>query len=256
MIGTLVTRKKTRNTLSFVIPAYNEEKTLEEIVEKVLKVKLPENMKKELIIINDCSKDRTLKIATDLAKKHPEIKALTNTTNLGKTPSVKKGILETTGDLVIIQDADSEYDPGEVADLVELLLEENLDVVYGDRFGKKNKVIYVHNYAGNKFLSFVSNLFTYPRIKVWIPDVEVCYKLIDGPIARKIAPHIQSDRFGLEPEITARLSRYKKRGRHLKFGVVPISYDARTIAEGKTMRAFRDGTKALVEIIYYNVFAT
>ena len=129
-----------------------------------------------------------------------------------------------------------------------------LDVVYGNRFGKKNKVIYWQNYFGNKSLSIFSNLFTYPRIKTWIPDMEVCYKLINGNAARRIAEQIVSkSTFGLEPEITAKLSRYKVNKKHLKFGVVPISYYPRTLAEGKKMHAIKDGIKALKEILRFNL---
>ncbi len=240
--------------LTFVMPVYNEEKTLNQIVDIVLKVKLPDNFEKEVVIVNDGSKDKSWEIMQDLAKKHEEIKVFTNERNLGKTPTVKKGIVESTGDLVVIQDADLEYDPNEVVDLLKLMDEKNLDVVYGNRFGKKNKVIYWQNYFGNKMLTLFSNLFTYPRIRVWIPDMEVCYKLTRGEIFREVGSKIHAtSNFGFEPEITAKLSKYKLNGKHLKFGVVPITYKPRSMAEGKKMKAFKDGFKALVEIIKYNL---
>ena len=242
--------------LSLVIPAYNESKTLEKLIRKVMSVNLPGEMKKEVIIINDCSKDDTLEIAKRMQRTYREIKVLSNSRNLGKSQSVRKGILKTTGSQVIIQDADLEYEPKEIVELVGLMLAKNLDVVYGNRFGVKNRIIYLHYYLGNKFISFVSNIFTFPRIHVWIPDVEVCYKLMDGKVARAVAKKIVSkSTFGLEPEITARLSKYKRKGRHLLFGVVPISYKARKISEGKKIRAFRDGFKALGEIIIFNVLS-
>lgn len=236
------------------MPVYNEEKTLREIVDIVLKVKLPFDLEKEIVMVNDGSKDKSWEIMQDLAKKHEEIKVFTNERNLGKTPTVKKGIIESTGDLVVIQDADLEYDPNEVVDLLKLMDEKNLDVVYGNRFGKKNKVIYWQNYFGNKMLTLFSNLFTYPRIRVWIPDMEVCYKLTRGQIFREVGSKIHAtSNFGFEPEITAKLSKYKLNGKHLKFGIVPITYKPRSMAEGKKMKAFKDGFKALKEIVKYNL---
>lgn len=241
-------------TLSLVIPVYNEEKTLEILVQKVLAVSLPKNISKEIILVNDGSKDKSGEIMDQLAKKYPEIKSYHNQKNAGKTQTVKNGISYTTGDYVVIQDADLEYEPNELVDLLNLMLEKNLDVVYGNRFGKKNKVVYWQNYIGNKALSFFSNIFTYPRIKVYIPDMEVCYKMTKGDIARELGSTIKStSKFGLEPEITAKLSKYKLNDKHLKFGIVPISYYPRTIAEGKKMSAFSDGLKALKEIIQYNL---
>ncbi len=244
-----------KNTLlSIVIPAYNEEKTLEELVNRVLKVKFPEDIDTEIIIVNDGSQDNTGKIAKSLDKKHKNIKAFDNAENSGKSQTVRNGLLKTKGDIVVIQDADFEYDPNELVDLLNLMRENNLEVVYGNRFGKKNKVIYWQNYIGNKFLSLVSNVFTYPRIGVWLPDMEVCYKMIKGDIARKLGEEIVSTTmFGLEPEITAKLSQYTIEKRRLKFGVVPISYLPRSIKEGKKMKAFNDGFKAIVEIIKFNL---
>lgn len=242
--------------LSLVIPAWNEEKTLEELVRKVLAVKLPYNLEKEIVIVNDGSKDATGEIINKLDKEYKEIKGYHNEKNSGKTQTVRNGILKSTGELLIIQDADFEYDPQEIPDLLKLMFEKDLDVIYGNRFGKKNKVIYWQNYIGNKSLSIFSNFFTYPRIKVWIPDMEVCYKLMKGDIARELAQNITAkSTFGLEPEITAKLSKYidEKTGKHLKFGIVPISYYPRSIAEGKKMKAFKDGFKALKEIIYFNL---
>lgn len=241
--------------LSFVIPIYNEEKTLKEIVEKVLNLELPKKLEKEVILVNDGSKDSSAEIMTELEKKYSEVRIFHNEKNSGKSQTVKNGLNYTTGDLVVIQDADFEYEPTEIIELVNLYFESNLDVVYGNRFGKKNEIIYLKNYIGNRFLSFLSNLFTYPRIRVWIPDMEVCYKLVTGEIFREVGATIESkSTFGLEPEITAKLSRYKKQDRsRLKFGIVPISYKARTIEEGKKMHALKDGFKALVEIIKFNL---
>lgn len=240
--------------LSIVIPAYNEEKTLEELVGRVVNILLPENFQKEIIIVNDGSKDRTREIMQNLAAKDPEIQAIQNERNMGKSQTVRNGLLKTTGEYVVIQDADLEYEPNEIPQLLHLMIDKDLDVVYGNRFGKKNKVIYWQNYLGNKFVTAVSNIFTYPRLKTWIPDMEVCYKLMKGDVIRDIAQNIESkSNFGLEPEITAKLSKYKLNGKHLKFGIVPISYFPRSIAEGKKMKAFEDGFKAIKEILLYNI---
>lgn len=242
-------------TLSLVIPIWNEEKTLEILVQKVLQVNFPEGINTEIILVNDGSKDKSGEIMDELARKHENIKSYHNEKNSGKTQTVKNVLSYTTGDYVVIQDADLEYEPAELAEMMQLMIEKDLDVVYGNRFGKKNKVVYWQNYIGNRALSFFSNIFTYPRIKVFIPDMEVCYKMMRGDVARELGKTIEStSRFGLEPEITAKLSKYKINGKHLKFGVVPISYYPRTLAEGKKMNAINDGLKALKEIIQYNIF--
>lgn len=241
-------------TLSLVIPIWNEEKTLEILVQKVLQVNFPEGINTEIILVNDGSKDKSGEIMDELARKHQNIKSYHNEKNSGKTQTVKNGLSYTTGDYVVIQDADLEYEPAELAEMMQLMINKELDVVYGNRFGKKNKVVYWQNYIGNRALSFFSNIFTYPRIKVFIPDMEVCYKMMRGNVARELGKTIEStSRFGLEPEITAKLSKYKINGKHLKFGVVPISYYARTLAEGKKMNAINDGIKALKEILQYNL---
>lgn len=240
--------------LSIIIPVYNEEKTLMELVNSVLDVKLIGNIKKEIIMVDDGSKDKSWPLMLQLASQNKGVKAYKNDQNMGKSQTVRNGILKSNGDYVVIQDADLEYDPREINDLLKEMMLNSLDVVYGNRFGKKNKVIYWQNFIGNLSLSFFSNIFTFPRIKVWITDMEVCYKLIKGDIAREIAEKIIStSRFGLEPEITARLSKYKVDGKHLKFGTVSISYYPRSFAEGKKMSAIEDGIKALKEIIKFNL---
>ena len=241
--------------ISIVIPAYNESKTIKTLLGKVLKINFPYNAQKEIIIVNDCSKDNTGEIINDISKKNKIVKAIHNEMNLGKSQSVKKGILNTTGDYVVIQDADLEYDPKDLIEMFRNIHDDNLDVVYGNRFGKNNKVIYWKNYIGNRGLSAFSNIFTFPRIKKFIPDMEVCYKLIKGKYVRDIAQTLVSkSNFGFEPEITAKLSKYKTENKkHLKFAVFPISYSPRTIEEGKSMRAFHDGFKAFREILRFNL---
>lgn len=243
-------------TLSIIVPAYNEEKTLETIIQKVLAVELPLDYKKEIIICNDCSSDRTAEISSQLFDKYPEIKSISNEKNQGKTQTVRRGIMASTGDFVVIQDADLEYDPQDIAFMLRELVRQQVDVCYGNRFGKYNGVIYQKNFYGNLLLSGFSSLFTSARLRVAIPDMEVCYKMIRGDVARELAPKITAtSNFGFEPEITARLSRYKKNnGEVLKFLVLPINYYPRSIAEGKKIRALRDGSKALWEVVKYNLF--
>jgi len=243
-------------TLSIIIPAYNEEKTLAQIVLKVLSINLPEGFKKEIIICDDCSTDQTNLIATSLASQYAEIKLLRNSKNLGKTQTVRQGLLVSSGEFVIIQDADLEYDPEDIGFLLRETLRHQADVCYGNRFGKYNGVIYLQNFYGNLFLSAISSLFTSFRLRVVIPDMEVCYKLMRGDVARELADKITAtSNFGFEPEITAKLSRYKKPdGSCLRFLILPISYSPRSITEGKKMRAFRDGLLALWEIFKYNLF--
>lgn len=238
--------------LSVIIPVYNEEITLADIVDRV-HIEMS-SIDCEIIMIDDGSADRSREIAAEIVESHSNVRLLINEQNLGKTQTVVKGIKDSLGDVVVIQDADHEYNPQELVYLYETMIKGDYDVVYGNRFGKKNDVIYLKNYIGNRFLSFISNLFTYPRIRVWIPDMEVCYKMIRGNVARDVAKLIESrSNFGFEPEITARLSKYKKNGEHLKFCIIPISYKPRTVGEGKKMHAFKDGISALKEIIRYNI---
>jgi glycosyltransferase involved in cell wall biosynthesis len=240
--------------LSIVIPAYNEEKTLNDILKKVIKVKLFAGFEKEIIIVNDCSKDKTLEIAEEIAKSNSNIIVITNPQNIGKSQSVRNGILSSTGEFVVIQDADLEYEPQDFADMLQKAVEGGYEVVYGNRFGRNNKVIYWQNYIGNIALSFFSNIFTFMRIKIYIPDMETCYKLVDGHIIRDLASGLTAkSNFGFEPEITAKLSKYKLKNRHLRFAIHPINYYPRSVAEGKKMHAIRDGIKALKEIVYYNI---
>ena len=242
--------------LSIIIPAYNEAKTLEQIIQKVDATILPIGFDKQVIIVNDCSTDATQEIAENLVKIYPYIQVLKNDKNSGKSQSVKNGILKSSGTWVVIQDADLEYEPNDFVFMLEQALRLKTDVAFGNRFGIDNGVGYVKNFVGNVGLSLISNLFTLARIRVYIPDMEVCYKLVKGDIIRKIATGIVStSNFGFEPEITAKLSRYKKPdGSNLKFVTLPIHYFPRTIAEGKKMHAVKDGLKALAEIFRFNLF--
>lgn len=235
--------------LSIVIPNYNEEKTILQIIDKILKLNWPIAL--ELVIVDDCSRDKSRELLS-IYQSDKRFKLIFNEQNLGKSRSVKKGILATTGDLIVVQDADLEYEPANLLDFIKLFQTHDLDIVYGNRFGKNNKFIYVGNWIGNRALSLFSSLFTWFRNGMWTQDMECCYKMVKGEVLRAIAPKFTAtSNFGIEPEITARLSRYKPK---LKFAELPIDYYPRTIAEGKHMRGISDGTKALLEILKYNLF--
>lgn len=238
--------------LSLVIPVYNEETTIEELLNLVIQTDL--GIEKEILCIDDGSNDDTRKILSKYQKKN-KIKFLKNNKNLGKTQTVRKGLLETTGDLVVIQDADLEYEPQDLKRFIDLFNNSNVDVVYGNRFGQKNKVIFRSLWLGNTFLSIVSSLFTYPRARIYTRDMEVCYKMMKGNIFRNIAKNIKAkSRFGLEPELTARIAKYKINGKHINFKQIPINYHPREFSEGKHMEPIKDGLKALWEIVKFNTF--
>lgn len=231
--------------LSIVIPCYNEKNTIEKILEEVFAVNLG-NTEKEIIIVDDGSKDGTRDILKKLAKNKNQIKLIFQDTNQGKGAALKKGFLESTGDVVVVQDADLEYDPEEFKRLLYPIEREQADVVYGSRFigGEPHRIIYFRNQIANKFLTFLSNLFT----GLNLTDMETCYKMIRGDLARKLAKDLKAQRFGFEPEITARIA--KSKARVYEIG---ISYYGRSKEEGKKI-GFRDGLRAIWEIIKFNVF--
>jgi glycosyltransferase involved in cell wall biosynthesis len=240
------------NKLSLVIPVYNEERTILQLLAKLAAV--PFGIETEVILVDDGSKDKSREILQREFGGNPGYKIMFNEKNMGKSQTVRKGLLASTGDLVVIQDADLEYDPAELKEFVDLFQNSNVDVVYGNRFGKDNKVVYWQNWIGNRSLSAFSSIFTGLRSGMWTSDMEVCYKMVRGDVFRAIAQTIVSkSTFGLEPEVTAKLSRYKVDGKHLRFAQLAISYYPRTLAEGKKMHAVRDGIKALGEILKFNL---
>lgn len=225
--------------LSVVVPAYNEEATLAEIIERLLV--LPELL--EVVIVNDCSKDATAAIADDLARKHPQVRVAHHPVNRGKTEALKTGFALTKGDIVIVQDADLEYDPAEIPEVIAPIIAADADVVYGSRFlvRKASRVLYFYHYIANKSLTFLSNLCT----NVNMTDVETCYKAFRGDIIRNMI--ITSSGFGFEIEVTAKVSKLKGSAIY----EVPISYHGRTYEQGKKI-GMKDGFAALWYIFRFN----
>jgi glycosyltransferase involved in cell wall biosynthesis len=233
---------KMSECLSVVIPAYNEDATLENVVEKILAV--PHLL--EVVIVDDCSSDATGKVAEELARLHPKIKVLHHPTNRGKTEALKTGFANTRGDIVIVQDADLEYDPSDIGEVIAPILAGEADVVYGSRFlvRRAARALYFYHYLANKGLTFLSNLFT----NVNLTDVETGYKAFKGDIIREMK--ITSRGFGFEIEVTAKVAKLRCR-----MYEVPISYYGRTYDEGKKIGA-RDGVAALWYIVKFNLFCS
>ncbi len=230
--------------LSIVIPCYNEKATIREILSEINGVNLGRT-KKEIVIVDDCSKDGTREILKKLSSENQGIKLIFQDHNQGKGAALKSGILATTGDVVVVQDADLEYDPQEYIRLLYPIERGHADVVYGSRFigGEPHRIIYYRNQVANKFLTMLSNIFT----GLNLTDMETCYKMMRGDLARKLAKNLKAKRFGFEPEITARVAKSK-----VPVYEIGISYYGRSKEEGKKI-GFRDGLKAVWEIVYYNL---
>ena len=228
--------------LSVVVPVYNEEQTLATIIEKLLA--LPRLL--EIVIVDDCSTDRTPAILDALRVEHPELVATRHERNKGKTEALKTGFALTRGEIVIVQDADLEYDPKEIPEVIAPIIEGNADVVFGSRFlvRKASRAVYFYHYLGNKLLTFLSNLAT----NINLTDVETCYKAFRGEIIRNI--RIKSSGFGFEIEVTAKVAKLK-----CAIYEVPISYYGRTYEEGKKITAW-DGVAAVYYIARYNLFCS
>ncbi len=226
------------NKISIIVPVYNEEKYIEEVVNKLISLKLI----KEIIVINDGSTDNTLKIL----KKYKNIILINNNKNRGKGYAIKMGVEKSTGDIVLIQDADLEYNPDNYPTLLEPFNLEMADVVYGSRLvsNRPHRVLYFWHYLGNQVLTIFSNILT----NLNLTDMETGYKVFRGDLIRKIAPKLECDDFGFEPEITAKISKIKD----LRIYEVGISYWGRTYAEGKKI-GWRDGVKTVWYIIKFNI---
>jgi glycosyltransferase involved in cell wall biosynthesis len=232
--------------LSIIVPCYNEKATIRKILQEIMEVNLGAT-KKEIIIVDDNSQDGTKEILKELAAKNSSIQLLFQATNQGKGAALKRGIMQSTGDVVVIQDADLEYDPQDYKRLLHPIERGPADVVYGSRFvgGEPHRIIYYRHQLANKFLTMLSNIFT----GLNLTDMETCYKMMRGDLARKLAEDLNSKRFGFEPEITARIAKSKA-----AVYEIGVSYYGRTKEEGKKI-GFKDGLKAIFEIIKYNTFA-
>ena len=232
--------------LSVVIPCYNERKTLHEILRRVRAVPIP----KQIIIVDDCSKDGTRDILRGMEGKSDDLKVVYHEVNQGKGAALRTGFQHATGDVVIIQDADLEYDPSQYPQLIQPIVDGQADVVYGSRFsGESHRVLYFWHSMGNKFLTLLSNMFT----NLNLTDMEVCYKVFRREIIQSIP--LKSDRFGFEPEVTAKVARFMMKGedgkdRRCRIYEIPVSYHGRTYSEGKHI-GWKDGFQALYCIINY-----
>ncbi|MGE0529215.1 MAG: glycosyltransferase family 2 protein [Bdellovibrionales bacterium] len=232
--------------LSVVIPVYNEEETLHNIVQRVREVPI----RKEIILVDDCSKDRSREILKEIQAQFsndPDNRIVLDfhEKNKGKGAALRTGFAKATGDVVIIQDADLEYDPGEFPRLLQPILEKKADVVYGSRFlgDQPHRVLYYWHFLGNKFLTTLSNCFT----NLNLTDMETCYKVFSREVLQNILPTLRQNRFGFEPEVTAKIAR-----RRCKIYELSISYSGRTYDQGKKI-GWRDGVKALWCIVRYGL---
>jgi len=227
--------------LSVVIPVFNEERWVERILERVLSADTS-GCELEVIVVDDCSTDRSRELVEVVASQRPQVRLFSQAQNQGKGAALRRGFVEATGDVILVQDADLEYDPRDYPTLLKPILEGQADVVFGSRFlGGPHRVLYYWHSVGNWVLTSLSNMFT----NLNLTDMETCYKVFRSSLIKSIV--LEQDRFGIEPELTAKLARTGAR-----IYEVPISYAGRTYAEGKKI-GWQDGVKALYCIMRYGI---
>jgi glycosyltransferase involved in cell wall biosynthesis len=233
--------------LSIVIPVYNEERTILQVLNKLSSLQLIENVQKEFVIVNDCSSDDSEDIILQFKNENPEVDLLyfKHEKNKGKGAALNTAFQKAKGDIIVVQDADLEYDPEEFNRLLRPILDGFADVVYGSRFKGSNphRALFFWHTVGNNFLTFLSNLFS----NLNLTDMETCYKMIKSEIVKSI--EIKENRFGIEPEITAKIAKIKG----VRIYEVGISYYGRTYEEGKKI-GWKDGFRAIYCIVKYNMF--
>ncbi|MBO9204611.1 MULTISPECIES: glycosyltransferase family 2 protein [Niastella] len=238
------------NRLTIIVPAYNEEKTITSILDRINEVKLIGNIEKEVIIVDDCSKDKTGQAAQEYMTSNSELtinyfKYLRHDVNQGKGAAIHTGIVHATGEYLLVQDADLEYDPGEYNTLLKPIINAQADVVYGSRFmgGNAHRILFFWHSIGNRFLTFLSNMFS----NLNLTDMETGYKMFRTALIQQIK--LEEKRFGFEPEITAKIAMVPG----LRIYEVGISYYGRTFAEGKKI-GWKDGFRAIYCILKYGLF--
>ena len=233
--------------LSIVVPVFNEERYLEAVIGKVVAQPLPGGLEKELILINDASQDNSWNIMQALPEKFPSVtmQLINKTVNEGKGAALRDGFAKITGDIVIVQDADFEYDPADYPKLLQPILDDKADVVYGSRFiGEPHRVLYFWHQVANNILTTISNMLT----NLNLTDMEVCYKVFIREVADRLK--LKSPRFGVESEITAKIARMRVNSRHLRVYETGISYAGRTYEEGKKIN-WKDAVSAIFQIIRF-----
>lgn len=233
--------------LSIVVPVFNEDRYLEAVIGKVVAQPLPGGLEKELILINDASQDNSWNIMQALPEKFPSVtmQLINKTVNEGKGAALRDGFAKITGDIVIVQDADFEYDPADYPKLLQPILDGKADVVYGSRFiGEPHRVLYFWHQVANNILTTISNMLT----NLNLTDMEVCYKVFIREVVDRLK--LKSPRFGVEPEMTAKIARMRLNGRHLRIYETGISYAGRTYEEGKKIN-WKDAVWAIFQIIRF-----